>query len=80
MNLSLRLNLVSISQLAATKKLSTTEDADKKAMYERLIGQVEEAMKTLQGTELVDASKDVLMEWLDVLYGSQVSRSCGFFN
>ena len=53
--------------------MSTTEDPDKKSMYERLIGQVQEAVTTLQGIELVDASKDVLMEWLDVQYGSQVS-------
>ena len=60
--------------LAAKKKLAGTEDADKKAMYERLISQVEEAQKTLQGVELIDAAKDVLMEWLDIQFGSQVGQ------
>ena len=57
---------------AARKKLSTTDDPDKKAMYERLVGRVEESMKTMKGSELVDSAKDVLMEWLDNLHGSQV--------
>ena len=43
-------------------------------MYERLISQVEEAQKTLQGVELIDAAKDVLMEWLDIQFGSQVGQ------
>ena len=64
--------VITFSGTAAKKKLATTEDVDKKAMYSRLIGQVEEAAKTLQGVALVDASKDVLMEWLDAQFGSQV--------
>ena len=57
---------------AARRKLSTTDDPDKKAMYERLVGRVEESMKTMKGSELIDAAKDVLMEWLDNLHGFQV--------
>lgn len=69
---------VTASLEAAKKKLATTEDVDKKAMYSRLIGQVEEAVKTLQGFDLVDASKDVLMEWLDSQFGSQVKDNSIF--
>ena len=59
---------------AARKKAATSDDADKKAMYDRLVSQVDEALQKTTGGELVDAAKDVLMEWLDVQFGSQV---CG---
>uniref|UniRef100_A0A4W4HC46 cysteine--tRNA ligase n=1 Tax=Electrophorus electricus TaxID=8005 RepID=A0A4W4HC46_ELEEL len=64
-------------------KLAETTDPDKKQMFERLDTAVTTALTPLQGaaqsgTVLLEEAKDLLAEWLDSQFGSQVTENSIF--
>uniref|UniRef100_A0AAQ5ZZU2 Cysteine--tRNA ligase, cytoplasmic n=1 Tax=Amphiprion ocellaris TaxID=80972 RepID=A0AAQ5ZZU2_AMPOC len=65
--------------------LASTSDPDKKQMMERLDAAVADALEPLQGAlesdevaALLESSKDLLADWLDKQFGSQVTENSIF--